>query len=559
MEKTEFSKLQRNLTALIEFSRVVNSSLDIEFTLNNLLFSCMGKFLSTKGLIALSSNNVLTIHTIKGFADDIKNEFPTVETGEAILDNPGLIKFLKKRGLVLVEKIESSRRFLGIICFGEKINKKEYSTDEKEFLKTVLNIASSAIENSIYIDELKKVNRDLDTRVNRLSSLFELGKEFALITDESRLSKVLVYTLLGHFLVSTYSVLTFDNGKMKILESTLPKTRLAETSKNYHLQEITSSLFAQQINLIYPELSQFNIEVIVPMQLQGETKGLIILGRRGNKLDYTESDIEFISSLGSLAIVSLENKRLFKEALEKQRLEEELEIAKDIQRNLLPGTIPELKNFDIAASTISSKQVGGDYYDIISLEDNMYCVSIGDVSGKGVPAALLMANLQAFLKSICKQGMKLEIATGVINDLISENTSDGRFITFFWGIINDEKRTFSFVNAGHNPPVLIRNGEITYLSKGGMLLGVMKTLFPYEREDLTLQKDDLIVMFTDGITEAKNAEDEEFSDERLEILLKEVVTESSENIMKRIKKELEKFTKGYPQSDDITMMVIKVK
>jgi sigma-B regulation protein RsbU (phosphoserine phosphatase) len=346
---------------------------------------------------------------------------------------------------------------------------------------------------------------------------------------------------------------------MKILESTLPKTRLAETSKNYHLQEITSSLFAQQINLIYPELSQFNIEVIVPMQLQGETKGLIILGRRGNKLDYTESDIEFISSLGSLAIVSLENKRLFKEALEKQRLEEELEIAKDIQRNLLPGTIPELRNFDIAASTISSKQVGGDYYDIISLEDNMYCVSIGDVSGKGVPAALLMANLQAFLKSICKQGMKLEIATGVINDLISENTSDGRFITFFWGIINDEKRTFSFVNAGHNPPVLIRNGEITYLSKGGMLLGVMKTLFPYEREDLTLQKDDLIVMFTDGITEAKNAEDEEFSDERLEILLKEVVTESSENIMKRIKKELENFTKGYPQSDDITMMVIKVK
>lgn len=559
MNATEFSKLKRNLTALVEFSRVVNSSLDLEFTLNNLLFSSMGKFLATKGLIALCRDKILSIHTFKGFTENIKEEFPSNLSCDAILDNPSLKEFLNNRGLVLVEKIESSRRFLGIICFGEKINKKEYSDDEKEFLKTILNIAASAIENSIYIDELKKVNRDLDTRVNRLSSLFELGKEFALITDEARISKVLVYTLLGHFMVSTYSVITFDGGKMKILDSTMPRTRLTDAVKNYNLQEISSPIFAQQVAVIYPGMSQFNVEVIVPMRLQGEVKGLIILGRRGNKLDYTESDIEFISSLGSLAIVSLENKRLFKEALEKQRLEEELEIAKDIQRNLLPGSIPELKNFDIAASTISSKQVGGDYYDIISLEDNMYCVSIGDVSGKGVPAALLMANLQAFLKSICKQGMKLEIATGVINDLISENTSDGRFITFFWGIINDEKRTFSFVNAGHNPPILIREGEITYLSKGGMLLGVMKTLFPYESEDLTLQKDDLIVMFTDGITEAKNADDEEFSDERLETLLKEVVTVSSENIMKRIKDELEKFTKGYPQSDDITMMIIKVK
>jgi sigma-B regulation protein RsbU (phosphoserine phosphatase) len=255
----------------------------------------------------------------------------------------------------------------------------------------------------------------------------------------------------------------------------------------------------------------------------------------------------------------MENRRLFREALEKHKMEEELDIAREIQRNLLPQKFPSLSNFDIAAVNVSSKQVGGDYYDIIELDENDCVVAIADVSGKGVPASLMMANMQAFLQVICRQNIPLDIATGLINDLISKNTTDGRFITFFWGTLNNLDKTFEYVNAGHNPPLLIRDGKIIKLEIGGMILGVMKTLMQYRSEKIQLMKDDVIVMFTDGISEAMNKKGEEFSDAALEKLSLELVGDTSENIMKKIQSEVQKFTDGANQSDDITLVVIKVK
>lgn len=560
MNDLEFIRIKRNLTALIEFSRNVNSGLDMSFTLNNLLLSCMGKFLVTKGLIALfDKNNVLSVIQFKGISKETVEEFPIIANSdncEKLIENTD---FFIKNGFVLCEKIVASTNTLGVLFLGERIDKKFFSDDEREFLRTIINIASTAIQNSLFIDELKSVNRDLDTRINRLSSLFEIGKEFGLLADESRITKLLVYSLLGNFLISVYSIVVTEGNKTKVLETTIPKTRITEALKNICVKEIHNTLIGEVIKAEFPSLFELNVEAIIPMTLNNETKGVILLGKRINKHSYSESDIEFISSLGAIAIISLENRRLFKEALEKQKLEEELELAKDIQKNLLPKSIPQLKNMEIASFSLASRQVGGDYYDIIKLDNKNYCISIADVSGKGIPASLLMANLQAFLKSICKQGMELDIATGIINDLISENTTDGRFITFFWGILNDEERTLRYVNAGHNPPLLVRNGKIEYLTKGGMLLGVMPTMFPYECESIQLQADDVIVLFTDGITEAKNSDDEEFSDEKLEETVLFCKEESAEGLLNSIKSEISKFTAGYSQSDDITLLTIKIK
>ena len=195
--------------------------------------------------------------------------------------------------------------------------------------------------------------------------------------------------------------------------------------------------------------------------------------------------------------------------------------------------IPKFNSFDIAGDNVSSKQVGGDYYDVIKLDENNFYVAVADVSGKGVPAALLMANIQAFLQIICKQGVKIDEATGLINDLITENTSDGRFITFFWGIFDELKRTLTYVNAGHNPPLLIRDGKIIKLDKGGIILGVMKTFVPYSLEEI--------------------------SDERLERLVLTLTNKSAEELLKEIKRQVQIFTMGAPQSDDLTLVVIKVK
>lgn len=559
METSENFKVRRNLTALVEFSRVINASLDLDFILNNVLFTCMGKFLATRGLIALKTNGNFALKSSKGIPEEILKRFPAVNANGEMFEDNSFKSFLNDSRLLTVEKINSSDECLGFICLGEKLNQSPYSDDDREFLRTILNISSTAIQNSKVLGELTKVNRRLDSRIQRLNSLFELSKEFGLVTEGTKVSKLLVYSVIGQFLVYKFAVITLNEDELKILESKIPDEDIERIFKTYDLRNLNSPLIKDDIQKKFPEFDKLKIELVIPMQIHGKTKGLILLGKRINNKPYTQNDIDFISSVGGLAIISLENQRLFLEAIEKQKIEEELEIARDIQRNLLPGITPSFRRFDISAVNLSTRQVGGDYYDIIKLDENNFCISIADVVGKGIPAALLMANLQAFLKVICKQGMSINEATGLINDLVSENITDGKFITFFWAVLNNDKAVIEYVNAGHNPPLLIRKGEIIKLEKGGMILGVMKTMIPYESELVQLQKDDVIILFTDGITEAKNLKDEEFSDERLQELVPALAEKSAIEILAAIKKEVQDFAYGTVQSDDITLMVIKVK
>lgn len=559
MQDSNNLKLKRNLTSLVEFSRIINSSIDLEFILNNVLLTCLGKFLATRGLVAVNENKIIKLKNSKGLSDDLINSFPELE---AVPDCTGSVKlnsFMKAAHLQEVERISSSDDCIGIVCLGEKLNKTDYSEDDKEFFRTILNISATAIQNSVAFNEIKKVNRKLDSRIQRLNALFELSKEFGLFSESTKVAKLLVFSVIGQFLVSRFAVVTFDADEVEVLESKFNPEVLIDQVKKYNLQEMGSASNRNLIREMYPGILELGIELIVPMQIQGKTKGLIFLANRVNKEEFKEADIEFIYSVGSLAIISLENKRLFQEALEKQKLEEELFIARDIQRNLLPQNVPEFGSFDISATNISSKQVGGDYYDVIQLDDENFCIAIADVSGKGVPASLLMANIQAFLQVICKQGMKIDEATGLINDLISENTTEGRFITFFWGIVNTTNKILTYVNAGHNPPLLLRNGAIQKLQVGGMILGVMSTMIPYSSDEIQLKENDALILFTDGVSEAMNKDGEEFSDERLEKTAQLLKEKSADEILNGIKKEVQLFSEGSPQSDDLTMLVMKVK
>lgn len=559
MKDSENLRFKRNLTALVEFSRIINSSLDLDFILSNVLLTCMGKFFATKGLVALKQKNELNISASKGFSKDVVSKFPKIDTSSDFKENEDFNEFIKLNELAAVERINTGNECLGIICLGHKLNKAEYSEDDLEFLKTILNIASTAIQNSLVVNELKKVNRVLDSRIQRLNSLFELSKEFGLFSESTKVAKLLIYSVIGQFLVSKFAVITFDGNEIEILENKFNKEELNSNLKSYNFNKLHESIKKEEIKKTYPELDELNIELIVPMQIQGKTKGLILLGSRINKMDFSPADIEFIYSVGSLAIISLENKRLFQEALEKQKIEEDLEIARDIQKNLLPHYIPDFENFEVAAFNLSSKQVGGDYYDIIPLDDDNFLIAIADVSGKGVPAALLMANLQAFLKITCRHNMQLNEATALINDLITENISDGKFITFFWGIFNVKKRSLTYVNAGHNPPLLIRDGKIRKLGLGGIILGVMKTVIPYQSETIKLKENDKLILFTDGITEAMNKKGEEYSDVELESLAVNLNGISAKESLSQIRDSVKEHTRGTSQSDDITLIVIEVK
>jgi sigma-B regulation protein RsbU (phosphoserine phosphatase) len=306
------------------------------------------------------------------------------------------------------------------------------------------------------------------------------------------------------------------------------------------------------------ELERVGIAAVVPMQIHNQVKGAVLLGEKLRGEPYTKGDLEFLYSLANLAIISIENARLFREALEKQRMEDELAIAREIQQGLLPRTLASIPGFEIAAVNISSKQVGGDYYDVVPTQPDEYVLAIGDVSGKGMPAALLMANVQASLRAFAPMGLSLSEATGRINDLTCQNTGQDKFITFFWGSLNRSTREFRYVNAGHNPPFLMKaDGSIRRLDVGGIILGLMKTPTPYQEGSVTLESGDVVVMFTDGVSEAMNAQEEDFTEERLEEVLKIVHLESPSKIIDAVRAALEGYTRGTPQSDDITMLVFR--
>ncbi len=550
---------QRNLSALVDFGNLINSSLDAKFILNNLILTCFGKFHTTKGLFAIVQNGELKTYVNKGLDGKTKNSFPQTMSSE-YLNSEELKYYLNQNKLVHSQEVYSTNKFIGVLFLGERLSGEQYSKDDIKFLQTFLNITATALENSISITELKSVNKNLDNKVHQLSALFDLSKEFSGILEIPLISKLLGFSIIGQLLVTKYAVVIFNKNETEILESRFNLDLLKNNINALDASKVTKPIQCDgELDKSCNSLFSMGIELIVPMQIKQTTKGLILLGKRNTGESFSKSDVEFVSSVGGLAIISIENSSLFKEAVEKEKLEKDLEIAKKIQKNLLPSKLPTMKNFEIAAYNKAAKQVGGDYYDAIKLEDGKILIAIADVSGKGVQAALLMANLQAFLQSISKQNKELSDASNLLNDLVSENTTDGRFITFFWGILNDENMEFESVNMGHNPPLLIRDGKILKLKLGGMLMGVMPTIAPYKKEVTQLIKNDLLIMFTDGITEAMDESHEEFSDEKLEELSLNLKSINADETLKIILNEVDKHTAGTEQSDDITCIIVRVK
>jgi sigma-B regulation protein RsbU (phosphoserine phosphatase) len=269
------------------------------------------------------------------------------------------------------------------------------------------------------------------------------------------------------------------------------------------------------------------------------------------------------------------------ELLARERLERELRTAREIQQRLLPYASPSLPGFQIAGISEPSRQVGGDYYDFLELPEDILGVAVGDVSGKGIPAALLMSNLQASLKGQVIHPSSVAEVVSKVNDLLVHSTDTNMFATFFYGVLNRSLGTFTATNAGHDPPIICRaDGRIERMSTGGLILGVVEGQ-PYQEETVILEPGDVMVLYTDGITEAigpelalpapkgepsdpEDLEEEEpedevnlFEEERLLDVIRRSHTLPAEQIKEAILDAVNVHTSGIPQSDDITLVVIK--
>jgi len=562
-----------DLNALFEFSAIINSSLELKFILDHLLLTLMGKLLATRGMIVLEKGTrSFAVESVKGIPSEIVGASISVKnvpkrllrSEKADIHKYPWIKFFREQGLHLCIPLIARERTVGIAAFGLSPLKQKLTLQEETYVRSLINIGGSAVEKALVFQEMKGLNRRLDRKFQELSTLFELGKEFNATLETERLVKLLMFSIMGQVGASRYFIcLGHTDGEMQVVASRLDgalSPSLCSFFPRVTGPALIATLSRKNEREARLRLEELRIEVLVPLQLQGETKGMIGLGERLNGEKYGETDLEFLSSLANLAIISLENARLFHEAIEKQRLEDELLIAKEIQRGLLPKSLPKIPRFTLAATNISSKQVGGDYYDIIALDNSRYVLAIGDVSGKGTPASLLMANLQATIRALVPLGLPLAELTQRVNDLMCENTGLDRFVTFFWGILDAGQRTMRYVSAGHNPPFLFhRDGTVERLDKGGIILGIMKTPVPYQEGEVQFGPADVLVLFTDGVSEAMNAMDEEWGEERLEDTARACLHESPQQILSNIVDAVKVHCRNVPQSDDITLLVVKAK
>ena len=559
-------------TALFEFSKVINSSLDLNFVLGHILLTIMGKILSSKGMVVLRKTNcTFGIEMVKGFSSDLVGaslEIKHIPKSLFYLDKVDTkrhpwAKSLKHSGTKILLPLLTGEQLIGMLGFGERYSKKRLKSREETYLRSLANISATAIEKNRTICEVQQVNRKLDQKIQELNTLFDLGKEFGALLDPDKLVRLLVFSLLGQIGVSRYLICLKEGPDMKVVASRLdgpiPQGELLASLSKVKRPTLISDILVKHGTDPRDVLAGIGLRVIVPMEIQGKTKGLMVLGEKLSREKFSQADLEFLSSLANLAIISLENAHLFKEAIEKQKLEDELMIAREIQKGLLPSVLPSIPRMNIAATNVSSKQVGGDYYDVIPTMGGKFIIAIGDVSGKGSPAALLMANLQATIRALVPFEFRLGDLTGRVNDLMCQNTGGIRFVTFFWGLVDPAALTLNYVNAGHNYPYLVHaDGSVDRLEKGGMILGVMKTSEPYEEATVHLRPNDLLLLFTDGVSEAMNTESIEYGEERLEALLRAHTNTSAQEIIEEIHRDVQAFSKGAPQFDDLTMMALKV-
>jgi len=559
-----------DLKTVLEASRVLIEAKDVQFVLENLVRISMGKLLVSRAAILLLEENRsdYSVKAAKGSTELKQLKTVSLNIDTENLDHPHLyLEELEEQASSLQKhfpggvlfNLRTSTRHLGFLVISQKFTKSDFTEQELEFVESLCIISSTAVANSRIIDQLNETNRKLDQRIHELNTLFDLSKEFNLLSNRDKISRIFKFALMGQLLIRSFFLIYRTGNGIELLTSSNFSTSDSESLNKIFKISKEIALVDEELREQIPALRSSGISSLISISVQGRKIAVIGVGQRANEKSLTESDYNFLKSLANLAVNSIQRTFLLEERIEKERMEEELLLAKSIQNRLLPDPIPDVKGLDLSAITVSSYQVGGDYFDVAETPDGNHIFAIADVTGKGFPAALLMANLQSMLHILLPFDITLTLATERINNLIHQNTPADKFITFFWGKYHHETRILKYVNAGHNPPLLLKHDSDDFieLSEGGLLLGAMESMMPYESRDITLEPGDIVVCFTDGVNEAQSGEmTEEFGMERFKNVILTSRNARAAEISDKIISAVKEFAGGH-QFDDVTLMVFK--
>ncbi len=304
-------------------------------------------------------------------------------------------------------------------------------------------------------------------------------------------------------------------------------------------------------------LSQIRSVMAVPLASGEEIFGMVYVDNPFNNR-FTEEDLKVLTTIASVASIKIENDRLLDERLEKRRMEEELKVASEIQMRLQPFSPPRIDGWDMTGVSFPCREIGGDYYDFIHRKrDSHLILAVGDVSGKGTGAALLMSSLHAAVRAQSQTRSRISEVMGEINQYIFENSPSNKFLTLFYGELAPDTGALAYSNGGHNPPIFVRrSGEVERLDTGGLPIGMMQGV-AYQEASVKFEPGDVLVIYSDGITESINEKDEEFDEERLIEVVKNNLGRSASGIRDRIDEALSRFVGTTAPVDDMTLMIIK--
>ncbi len=295
----------------------------------------------------------------------------------------------------------------------------------------------------------------------------------------------------------------------------------------------------------------------VPLMAKSKLIGVLTVYNKKSGKEFTDGDQRLLAIIAGQSAQIVENARLYEEEKAFLKLRHELGVAATIQNNLLPEKMPEVPGYDIAGSSVAAQMVGGDYFDFIKVDEAHLAFCLGDVAGKGLSAALLMANLQATLRGQAVVTTSARDCMQRSNKLLYHSTGSDRFVTCFYGILNSDRHELCFCNAGHDTPYLFSSSDTPQrLSSDSLVLGMLED-FPYIEKTISLNNGDVLVIYSDGVTEAKNIADEQFGEERLEDVIRKHRGESAHDIITRITEAVRTHMGNTEPMDDITMVVIK--
>ncbi len=469
---------------------------------------------------------------------------PLVESGSvpvAVLKNIAGEKFTvpctirQEKGVLLIVQRLADKSHLGLILVPPK-GGPAFSEADVMSLRLLVQYLDNAYQDLVFRKNEKGLVFSLNHRILQLNSLIETGIEVAKL-DHNESPHHLAIVRAASLTNAARGVVTVSSGKDIVEEFTFPVGTVVDRTSRDMNSIVASFSFLN---------NTYSFELFDKESRAGVTP-------------FEETDHLLLDALAKQVHASLENRYLHEQALEKQRIEQEMSVAASIQQKILPVGLPEIPGYDLFGTNIPSKSVGGDYYNCVPLHDGRFAIIIADVAGKGVPAALLVSSLHAYLSAYLEGSFAMTRLAARLNKVLYNDSTADKFVTAFFTILTPETGELECLSAGHNPSYLLRNdNSIVELHTGGLPLGTIDMDLPYKSERVTLEKGEKLFLYTDGVTEAEN-EDHVLYEQDYPVtdFLKTHVAESSEGFIGDLIADIRKFTKSAPQNDDITAIFLR--